>query len=109
LMLALALALAATLAFLAWRDVLPLLARIVRVVEVRLLPAEDADLAQLGPIPPDIEQLAQGESEEWAREAVRERAWELFRTTKNWDEAKRILFTERQLHLFGGGPDTGVN
>lgn len=107
-MLALALALTATLAFVAWRDLLPRLDRVLDLLD-RRSPAPDAPADPASPLPPDLESLAQGESEEWARDQVRERAWELFRATKNWDEAKRILHAERLITLLGGEPNNGVS
>jgi hypothetical protein len=100
----------AALVFVLWRDVLPLLHRMVTLAERRHAPAVEAGSTETpNQLPPDIEQLAQGESEEWARDAVRERAWELFRFTKNWDEAGRILHAERMVTLLGGEPGRGVN
>lgn len=102
---AMALVFAAALVFVAWRDALPLLARLVRLAEVRWLPAPTGapePLLDLS-LPPDVEQLALGESEEWARESVRERARELYRACDHdWDRAKQILYTERQATIFGG-------
>lgn len=109
-MIALAAVIWACVACLVWWDVLPLLTRLVAVHE-RRYPVPDLIPAALAPepLPPDLESLAMGESEEWARDNVRERAWELFRMTKNWDEAKRILHAERMLTLLGGEPSRGVS
>lgn len=100
-------ALLVAVSYLVWLDVRPLLQRLVAVVE-RRYPASVAPVQEQEPVPaslpPDIEQLALGESEEWARASVRDRAWELYRHFDgDWDAAKRVLFAERHATMFGAG------
>jgi hypothetical protein len=115
-MLPLAVLIAAVAGLMVWRDVRPLLERMVSLAERWYVLAPEAPDAlgandsSLGPLPPDIEALALAESEEWARESVRERARELYRACGNdWDQAKQVLYTERQLTIFGGSEPAGGN
>jgi hypothetical protein len=92
-----------------WCDALPFVARMValaeRVYAVDEEDGEDGDEwqdAEPEPLPDDIESLAQAESEDWAKDAVRERARELFRSTNgDWDATRQILMAERQATIFG--------
>lgn len=110
--LALALAFGIVTGYRVWQDVLPILARLTAVAEARWIPTpppSDEPITDLS-LPPDVEQLAAGESEPWARDQVRERARELFKACDHdWDRAKAILFAERQHAIFGGDPPGGVS
>lgn len=114
-MILVALLLAIGYSYLLWLDVLPLAKRLVAVAE-RQAGITAAPVAVPEPVvererlPPDIELLAANESEEWARDSVRDRAWELYRhLNQDWDAAKRVLYAERQLTLFGGDLNNGVS